>query len=148
MAVEVTPPAPAEPAPLPEAMMSNEMGPEMASVQPPPRPQPMRPPAPMRRPPPPPPPPVNVGTLIGSDFTAVLRVLRSPDTVQTSNLSVVWIYSPPGCTLQLFFYPDIATTTFHLLKFDLRSTAGAALMTTDPCLQRIGTTGNAGAAPH
>jgi hypothetical protein len=68
---------------------------------------------------------------------AILNVFRSPDTVQNNNLSVVWIYSPPGCTLQLYFYPDITTTTFHLLKYDLRNAAGETLMSADPCLQRI-----------
>jgi len=75
--------------------------------------------------------------LIGSDFMAVRQIFRSPDTIQNSNLSVVWIYSPPGCTLQLFFYPDIATTTFRLLKYDFRNAAGEILMSGDPCMQQM-----------
>ena len=142
------PPAPAvitEPTPLPEMFTTPEpMGPEVASVEPPPAPTPApKPPAPMRRPPPRPPEPaparpnVVIGSLVGSDFAAILNVFRSPDTVQNTNLSVVWVYSPPGCTLQLYFYPDIATTTFHLLKYDFRGAAGEVLMSGDPCMQRI-----------
>jgi hypothetical protein len=56
----------------------------------------------------------------------VLQVLRKPDTVQTSSLSIVWTYSEPNCTLQLFFYPDIQTKIFHLLKHDLKSAADGA----------------------
>lgn len=125
--------------------MAEPMEPEVASLMPPPAPPPApKPPPPIRRPPPvkppeavPPKPNVAIGSLIGSDFTSILSVFRSPDTVQNSNLSVVWIYSPPGCTLQLYFYPDISTTTFHLLKYDFHNTAGEALMSGDPCMQAI-----------
>ena len=92
------------------------MGPEVASVTPPPTPIPMpKPPAPVRRPPPKPPEPapvrpnVMMSSLIGSDFNAILTVFRSPDTVQNSNLSVVWIYSPPGCKLQALAKTDSVT---------------------------------------
>lgn len=61
--------------------------------------------------------------LVGFDFSSVLQVLRKPDTVQSSALSIVWTYSEPNCTLQLFFYPDIQTKIFHLLKHDLKSAA-------------------------
>jgi hypothetical protein len=128
-------------------MMEEPPNPEVASMAPPPIPR-MAPRPPPRRPPPaappaPPrvpetlPPPVAVNMLIGSDFTAVRQIFRSPDTIQNSNLSVVWIYSPPGCTLQLFFYPDISTTTFRLLKYDFRSAAGEVLMSGDPCMQQM-----------
>ena len=130
-------------------VMEEVPNPEVASMVPPPIPRMApRPPGPPRRPvpvtPPSPPPrvpetlpPVAVNTLIGSDFTAVRQIFRSPDTIQNSNLSVVWIYSPPGCTLQLFFYPDISTTMFRLLKYDFRNAAGEILMSGDPCMQQM-----------
>ena len=64
--------------------------------------------------------------LVGFDFSSVLQVLRKPDTVQSSALSIVWTYSEPTCTLQLFFYPDIQTKIFHLLKHDLKGAADGA----------------------
>ena len=64
--------------------------------------------------------------LVGLDFEAVLQVLRKPDTVQSSALSIVWTYSEPNCTLQLFFYPDIQTKIFHLLKHDLKGASDGA----------------------
>jgi hypothetical protein len=64
--------------------------------------------------------------LMGFDFSSVLQVLRRPDTVQSNALSVVWTYTEPSCTLQLFFYPDIQTKIFHLLKHDLKSAADGA----------------------
>ena len=64
--------------------------------------------------------------LVGLDFSSVLQLLRKPDTVQSSALSIVWTYSEPSCTLQLFFYPDIQTKIFRLLKHDLKSAADGA----------------------
>jgi hypothetical protein len=61
--------------------------------------------------------------LVGYDFSSVLQVLRRPDTVQSNALSIVWTYSEPSCTLQLFFYPDIQTKIFRLLKHDLKGAA-------------------------
>jgi hypothetical protein len=78
-----------------------------------------------------------MNTLIGSDFAAILNVFRSPDTVQKNALYVVWVYSPPGCTLQLYFYPDIRTTQFHLLKYDLKSTAHETATAGPECMQGI-----------
>jgi len=64
--------------------------------------------------------------LVGFDFSSVLQVLRRPDTVQSSSVSIVWTYTEPNCTLQLFFYPDIQTKIFRLLKHDLKSAADGA----------------------
>lgn len=88
-----------------------------------------------------------MGNLLGSDFTAVLHVFRSPDSVNNDNLSVVWTYAPPGCTLRLFFYPDIKTTVFHLLKYDFRDSSGEMLMPADACIDSILSAGLRGAAP-
>ena len=66
-------------------------------------------------------------TLVGFDYAGVLKVLRKPDSTQNSALSVVWVYADSDCTLQLFFYPDIETKTFHLLKYDLKNSEGERL---------------------
>ena len=108
--------------------------PMVASVmRPPPRP----PVVPAKKPPPPPKeevPTIAPGELVGSDFNSVLQVLRKPDTVQSSALSVVWTYSQMACTLQLFFYPDIQTKVFRLLKYDLKSDAGDKMADRSACL--------------
>jgi len=112
--------------------------PRVASVQ---RPPVVRmPTVPPKRPAPPKEaeiPVIAPGELVGSDFTSVLLVLRRPDTVQTSALSVVWTYSPPECTVQLFFYPDIQTKVFRLLKYDLKSDAGEKSADRSACLHDI-----------
>lgn len=141
------------------AAVSPPEQPQIASVEPPapltqqpkPRPRLNRPPAPKPKeelPPAPPAAKVVIGNLLGSDFTAILHVFRSPDTVKNDNLSIVWTYAPPGCTLRLFFYPDIKTTVFHLLKYDFRNGAGDLLMPDDPCMAGILAAGFREAAPQ
>lgn len=145
------------PVPPPDAEMAS-IEPPAQLIQPPtPRPRPNRPPAPKPReeasltPPKdeaPSPPKVVIGELLGSDFNSILHVLRSPDSVNKDNLSVVWTYAPPGCTLRLFFYPDIKTTVFHLLKYDFRNSSGEALMSGDACMDSMLAAGLRGAAPQ
>jgi len=139
-------PAPVEPEPLPSGMAAVEepkppmqMGSRMASKTPTPRPRPLKPAAPNEQAAPKPPalPRVVPADLIGSDFAEVLRRIRQPDTVQTSALAIIWTYSEPVCKLQLYFYPDIETTTFHVLKYDLKDAAGGKLDNAGPCMQRI-----------
>jgi hypothetical protein len=77
------------------------------------------------------------GELVGFDFPAVLHVLRRPDTVQNSALSIVWTYSQSDCMLQLFFYPDIQTKIFHLLKYDLKDSTGEKPSDSSLCMRRI-----------
>src|SRR5215471_19835059 len=157
----MTMPAPqqevAQAEPAPEAEMPAEAMPEaseppkdmMASVTPKPM---TRRPAPMTRRPVPPrtsttpasisPPPMTSTTpgiapsdLVGLSFDSVLERLRKPDTVEKNALSVVWTYSEPDCTLQLYFYPDIQTTIFHLLKYDLKGARGEKLNDSGACMQ-------------
>jgi hypothetical protein len=137
---KVTVDKPEAPPPKPEAPQQRM---RTASAKPPSTP-PARPPvAPAKKPTPPPAaakeeiPTVAPGELVGSDFAGVLQVLRKPDTVQSSALSVVWTYSQAACTVQLFFYPDIQTKVFRLLKYDLKSDAGEKTADRSACLHDI-----------
>ncbi|HXJ01929.1 MAG TPA: hypothetical protein VNH44_11945 [Micropepsaceae bacterium] len=78
--------------------------------------------------------------LMGFDFPAVLHVLRKPDAVQNSALSIVWTYSQSDCMLQLFFYPDIQTKIFHLLKYDLKDGTGEKPSDSSSCMRHIART--------
>jgi hypothetical protein len=128
------PPPQMPPAELPKPPM--EMAPRMLPV---PKPRPAKPSGPGEQaaPKPAPTPRVMPADLIGSDFAEVLRLIRQPDTVQTNALAIVWTYSEPVCKLQLYFYPDIETTTFHVLKYDLKDAAGGKLENAGLCMQRI-----------
>ena len=142
----MTAPSPAQEIPLQNPIVDLPMAaeprpPQIASNLP------NRPPAGPRKPPalvkptPPAPAPepeaVVPSELVGFDFPGVLQVLRRPDMIQTSALSIVWIYSQTDCMLQLYFYPDIQTKIFHLLKYDLKDGAGEKPNDTSACMRHI-----------
>jgi len=115
-------PAPAQLTPLQLAMVNNP---------------PARPPTPVMKPmPPPDTEAVAPGALLGSDFTSVRLLLREPDTVQKSALSVVWTYAG-DCTFQLYFYPDIKTRIFRVLKYDLKDGSGEKPANSSICMRSI-----------
>ena len=125
--------------------VEDPQAPQVASNVPRPRP-PARKPAPLVKPAPPTPPitppepeaaAVAPSDLVGFDFPGVLRVLRRPDTVQNSALSIVWTYAQSDCTLQLYFYPDIQTRIFHLLKFDLKDSSGEKPSDSSSCMRHM-----------
>jgi hypothetical protein len=95
-----------------------------ASVQPPAAPQVV-----------PPPRTVEPAQLVGFNFDSVLEVLRQPDAVEKNALSVVWTYAGSDCTLQLYFYPDIQTAVFRLLKYELKDSSGGKLNGGGACMQ-------------
>ena len=78
---------------------------------------------------------VEPAELVGFNFDSVLTVLRQPDTVERNALSVVWTYSGSDCTLQLYFYPDIQTAVFRLLKYELKGASGEKLNDGGACMQ-------------
>jgi hypothetical protein len=80
---------------------------------------------------------VAPGDLVGFDFPHVLAILRRPDMVQNSALSIVWTYAQSDCTLQLYFYPDIQTRIFHLLKFDLKDGSGERPNDSSSCMRHM-----------
>jgi hypothetical protein len=126
--VPVQKPTVAVPAP------TNPVAPQMAMNVPRP---PLRPPTPMMKPTPPQEiEAVAPGDLVGSDFSAVRHVLREPDNIQNSALSVVWTYET-DCTLQLYFYPDIKTRVFRVLKYDLKDSSGEKPANSNACMRSI-----------
>ena len=132
-------------APKPEQMASRMPTPRRPVVRRPPAPA--KPPVAAKEPPKELPPPVQPAELVGSDYSEVLKVLRRPDSVQNSDLTVVWNYAETDCRLQLFFYPDIRTSTFHLLRYDLKNAAGEKLSNSNQCMQQFMVSRNDGALP-
>ena len=123
---------------------------DMAVSEPPAAAEPPTQTATPRRPPPtrqasvqPPPPAsaqpraVEPAELVGYNFDSVLTVLRQPDAVERNALSVVWTYAGSDCTLQLFFYPDIQTAVFRLLKYELKRASGERLNDSGACMQPL-----------
>lgn len=58
-------------------------------------------------------------TLMGLEPLAIDRMLGRPAGTHTDATAVEWIYSRPGCSLSIFFYPDIATGALRALKYNV-----------------------------
>jgi hypothetical protein len=66
---------------------------------------------------------VDPKSLIGLTPSAVEKLLGAPSGVAKSDPSLVWTYSGQGCSVQIVFYPDLKTASYHALKYS--SSAGA-----------------------
>jgi hypothetical protein len=117
------PPATSTTPPTPMAAPRRPAPPRQASLQPPTPPASATPRT------------VEPADLVGFNFDSVLGVLRQPDAVEKNALSVVWTYAGSDCTLQLYFYPDIQTAVFRLLKYELKGTSGEKLNESGACMQ-------------
>jgi hypothetical protein len=119
--------------PASEPQVASEMPPARNAM--PRRPPPPRPASAQPSPPAAAPRTVEPAELVGYNFDSVLGVLRQPDAVERNALSVVWTYAGSECTLQLFFYPDIQTAVFRLLKYELKGNSGEKLNDGGTCMQ-------------
>ena len=96
----------------------------------------------VRRPEPPAEAPVEVAsidpnTLVGLRPPAVSKLLGSPAKTAKDEMSVVWTYGTEGCALTIYFYPDLKTTNFHVLKYSFSDAAGKPLAPADPCARKL-----------
>lgn len=66
---------------------------------------------------------VDPKSLIGLHPAAVEKLLGAPSSVAKSDPSLVWTYMGQGCSIQIVFYPDLKTQSYHALKYT--SSAGA-----------------------
>lgn len=135
------PPAPVEPAPAPVAELSP---PAVAPTPPPPTPAP-RPrrvaretkPAPELRalrdklvl--------IDPDKLIGMDTQGVQKLLGAPARVKNDDLSREWVYASPGCSFRVFFYPNLNSASFRVLKYGSSGDSGELLDVSDVCVRRI-----------
>lgn len=80
---------------------------------------------------------VDPNTLIGLDPPTVEKLLGSPTRVSKSDISLVWTFSAPSCSFQIFFYPDLKTSAFHALKYGGVDGNGAQLAMSELCIRGI-----------
>ena len=76
---------------------------------------------------------IDPKNLIGLAPAAVEKLLGTPTNVSNGDPSLVWTYAGQGCSFQIFFYPDLKTSSFHALKYG--STGGAG--ESDSCIRNI-----------
>jgi len=67
---------------------------------------------------------LDLGTLVGLAPPAVDRILGRPAGIRTEAMSVEWTYIARNCSLNIFFYPDIATGALRALRYNVTDRAG------------------------
>src|SRR5690242_16425363 len=66
---------------------------------------------------------IDPKTLLGLDPSGVEKRLGTPARMENGTLSRKWIYASSGCSFSVFFYPNVNSTSFRVLKYgDRKST--------------------------
>jgi len=81
--------------------------------------------------------PIDPGRLIGMAPSAVRELLGPPLRVESYDLSREWIYASNGCSFRLFFYPNLNTAAFRVLKYGGNDGNGELMDVSDVCIRHI-----------
>jgi len=80
---------------------------------------------------------IDPGHLIGMEPGAVRELLGPPLRVESYDLSREWIYTANGCSFSLFFYPNLNTAAFRVLKYGGSDGNGELMDVSDICIRHI-----------
>jgi len=80
---------------------------------------------------------IDPDKLIGMDTRGVQKLLGAPVRVKNDDLSREWVYASPGCSFRLFFYPNLNSASFRVLKYGGSGDNGELLDVSDVCVRRI-----------
>lgn len=87
---------------------------------------------------------IDPNNLVGLDPPAVEKLLGTPSNISRGDPSLIWTYASSGCSLQIVFYPDLKTSSFHALKIGGLDAGGDQVDTSRPCFRNILTMRNNG----
>ncbi len=76
-------------------------------------------------------------SLIGLRPDQVSGQLGRPQKIAKDGPGLVWRYVAAGCGLNVYFFPDLRTNQFHVLKFSLAGADGKALDSNAPCRRQL-----------
>lgn len=65
-------------------------------------------------------------TLVGLTPPAIGQLLGKPAETREDAMMIRWTYTTQNCSLNVFFYPDIATGSFRALQYNVAETKGRA----------------------
>jgi hypothetical protein len=82
-------------------------------------------------------PSVDPGRLIGMAPKAVRELLGPPVRVESYDLSREWVYASNGCSFRVFFYPNLNTAAFRVLKYGGNDGNGELMDVSDVCIRHI-----------
>lgn len=80
---------------------------------------------------------IDPDKLIGMDPRGVQKLLGAPAQVKNDDLSREWVYASPGCSFRVFFYPNLNSASFRVLKYGSSGDGGELLDVSDVCVRRI-----------
>lgn len=80
---------------------------------------------------------IDPDNLIGLAPGAVRKLLGPPVRVENDDLSRAWIYASGGCSFRLFFYPNLNTASFRVLKYGGNDGNGELMDVSDVCIRHI-----------
>ena len=63
-------------------------------------------------------------TLVGLTQPAIGQLLGKPTETREEAMMIRWTYTTQNCSLNVFFYPDIATGSFRALKYNVTGFKG------------------------
>jgi len=81
--------------------------------------------------------PIDPERLIGMAPSAVRELLGPPLRVESYDLSREWVYAANGCSFRLFFYPNLNTAAFRVLKYGGSDGNGELMDVSDVCIRHI-----------
>ena len=85
---------------------------------------------------------IDPQSLLGLDPDGVQKRLGAPERMENSALSRKWIYSAPGCSFSIFFYPNVNSASFRALKYGSANDGGESIDSSDVCMRKILTARN------
>jgi hypothetical protein len=80
---------------------------------------------------------IDPDKLIGMDTRGVQKLLGTPARVKNDDMSREWVYASPGCSFRVFFYPNLNSASFRVLKYGGSGDNGELLDVSDVCVRRI-----------
>lgn len=81
--------------------------------------------------------PIDPSRLIGMAPGAVRELLGPPLRIESYDLSREWVYASNGCSFRIFFYPNLNTAAFRVLKYGGNDGNGELMDVSDVCIRHI-----------
>ena len=80
---------------------------------------------------------IDPDSLIGMEPSEVRKILGTPARTRNDQLPREWIYGTQRCSFRVFFYPNLNTASFRVLKYGSTDGNGELIDTSDVCIRHI-----------
>lgn len=80
---------------------------------------------------------IDPDSLIGMEPRDVRRLLGRPVQTRTDRLPHEWVYGTGRCSFRVFFYPNLNTAAFRVLKYGSSDGNGESIDASDVCIRHI-----------